>query len=203
MRCTLMIRPQRRGIASLELVLVFPLLLAIVSVLFAIGQCDVAKVGTATDARRQTWAQRPKADPGSPLSLFQDPMVSKIDPLQQHSVSLGPVFSGRTQQAQSKNTLIANPWAFTAIKFSPLNQNNTVPHTTELSYVPVLGSALAALCSGMGYALPSGVPLTTLSYVILPTNYALVAAGGVLIASVFATYPGVSLWDAAQGLPGF
>ena len=53
----------RRGIASLELVLVFPLLLAIVSVLFAIGQCDVAKVGTATDARRQTWAQRPKADP--------------------------------------------------------------------------------------------------------------------------------------------
>ena len=64
MRRTPMNRPRRRAIASLELVLVFPFLLTIVSALFLIGKADLMKVQAVIDARRQTWRNRPNAPSG-------------------------------------------------------------------------------------------------------------------------------------------
>lgn len=127
----------RRGIASLELVLVFPMLLALVAILFAIAMSDVAKVQVTTKARQQTWAQRPSAPAGSPLDwVSQDPMASQIAPPQQQTVSLGPVYPGQTRQAQSKNTLVANPWASEAIPFPSLDKN-MYPHTSVLTDLPL------------------------------------------------------------------
>jgi hypothetical protein len=189
----------RRAMASLELVLVFPMLMGIVSVLFVIAQSDAAKVGMATAARRQTWAKRSQAPAGSPLSVSYDPMTSKIDSAPQNTVSLGPVFARRTLQAQSRNTLIANPWAFAAIPFPSLDQN-VIPHTTVLSSIEGIGVVASDICTLMELSYPNGPVLNPASYVIEPVNYGLLAAGGVLLV---VPYAGWNLFAAALGRPGF
>src|SRR5262245_31193820 len=123
MRRTPMNRPRRRAIASLELVLVFPFLLTIVSALFLIGKADLMKVQAVIDARRQTWRNRPNAPSGQLLRPWHNPQDSEISSLPQRAVTGGPPFSGQTFQAQSGNALIANPWASQAIPFPSLDQN--------------------------------------------------------------------------------
>jgi hypothetical protein len=133
-RRTPMIRPRRRGIASLELVLVFPMVLAIAAALFLIGHADVAKLAAATAARRQTWQERAEAPAGQRLRPWHNPQDSQISSQPVQSVSMGPLFSGQTRQAQSGNTVIANTWAFEAIPFPPLKKN-MLPHTSVLALI--------------------------------------------------------------------
>jgi hypothetical protein len=129
-----MIRPRRRGIASLELVLVFPMVLAIAAALFLIGRADVAKLAVATVARRQTWQERAQAPAGHRLRPWHNPLDSKISSQPVQSLSMGPLFSGQTRQAQSGNTLIANTWDFQAIPFPSLKKN-MLPHTSVLALI--------------------------------------------------------------------
>ncbi|HZV06363.1 MAG TPA: hypothetical protein VE999_14885 [Gemmataceae bacterium] len=191
MRRIPMNRPRRRAIASLELVLVFPFLLSIVSALFLIARADVVKVRTATDARRQTWRNRPNAPSGQLLQPWHNPQDSEISSLPQRSVTGGPPFSGQTFQAQSRNALIANPWASQAIPFPSLDQN-LKPHTSVLS---LLGTQLA------------GASFDALSAALDPgTNPALVAASatgisignpGILVAGAYLRFTVGAALDAA------
>jgi hypothetical protein len=128
-------RPRRRGIASLELVLVFPMLLAIVCGLFLIARADTTKVAAATKARQKTWQDRAQAPAGQPLRPWSDPKDSKIGSVQTvQPGNMGPLFPGRNLKAQSGNTLIANPWASDAINFPSLDQNLR-PHTTVFALI--------------------------------------------------------------------
>lgn len=191
----------RRGIASLEFVLVFPMLLAIVSILFVIAQAGSAKVHTATSARNQTWASRPSAPGGSPLNWPHTPMDSKIDVPASQTVSLGPVFSNQTRQAQSENTLVANPWAFQTVPF-PANGPSAVPHTNVLSMLPalLLGTEIGDLCQAMAQAYPGGSTIANFLQGLGEVgNVAVIAAGGVLIGSIAASIPGAYLEAAALG----
>ena len=131
------LRSQRRGIATLELVLLFPILLLIVSALYLIAREDVAKVQAATDARAQTWRKRPDAPGGRLLQPLHNPADSRVSTLPQRSVSGAPVFTGQTFQAQSGNTLVGNPWDSQdkGIPFRPRLQKNMVPHTDELAMI--------------------------------------------------------------------
>jgi hypothetical protein len=153
--------PRRRAIASLELVLVFPALLTIVSALFLIGRSDVMKLQTVIDARHQTWQKRANAPSGQLLQPWHKPEDSEVNSLPQRPITSGAPFSGRTFQARSGNTLIANPWAYQAIPFPSLDQN-LKPHTSVLS---LIGSQLA------------GVSFDALSAALDPgTNPVLIAA---------------------------
>jgi hypothetical protein len=154
MRRTPMIRPRRRGIASLELVLVFPMLLALVAGLFLIGRADLAKVAAATAARRQTWQERAQASPGPDLLRpWHNPLDSQVSSLPVQSASMGPLFPGQTLRASSGDTLVANPWAFQAIPFPPLDKNMR-PHTSVLA---LLGTDVStAMFDGLAAAFDPG-----------------------------------------------
>ena len=137
------LRLPRRGMASLELVLVFPMLLAIVAALFLIGQADVAKLAAATKARQQTWKGRTTAPTGPDmLRPWHDPQGSKFpaasQALQSVQISAGPIFRGQNLQGLSANTIVANTWANTpgaqGIPFPSL-QKNMVPHTDALGLI--------------------------------------------------------------------
>ncbi len=143
MRCATMIRPRRRGIASLELVLVFPMLLSIVCGLFLIARADVAKVQAATDARAQTWQKRPDAPSGQLLVAWHRPADSLISTLPQRAGSGGPVLKGLTWQARSGNTVVGNPWASQAMPFPAQQDKNIKIHTSVLSHIGTAVSSAA------------------------------------------------------------
>jgi hypothetical protein len=124
----------RPGIATLEFVMVFPLLLLLVAGLFLIAQADVFKVATVTAARQQAWQQRPQAPDGGPLQLLPNPSDSARSATPQNSFAMGPPFRGQTAQATSSNMLIANPWSSKAIPFASLAQNLS-PHTDVMKLI--------------------------------------------------------------------
>jgi hypothetical protein len=118
------------------------MVLTIAGVLFLIGRADMAKLAAATQARRQTWQERAQAPAGQRLRPWHNPLDSQVSSRPVQSVSMGPLFSGQTRQAQSANTFIANTWAFQAIPFPSLKKN-MVPHTSVLSLIgPNVSSAV-------------------------------------------------------------
>jgi hypothetical protein len=128
------IHTARRGIASLELVLVFPFILAIVATLFLIGRADLAKVEAATSARAQTWRQRDQAPTGQALQPWHNPQDSQVSSLPQQPVLSGPPFAGQTWQARSGNSVIGNPWDYQGVPFPSL-ANNLRTHTSVFSLI--------------------------------------------------------------------
>lgn len=174
--------PLRRGIASLEFVLVFPLLLALVAFLFAIAKAGVVKLQTVSQARQQTWAKRAQAKAKAPLDwLSHDPMAFKIDSMPQQPLNLGPVFSGEPHSARSTNTLIANPWAYEAVPFPSLDLN-VYPHTSVLDDLPganqlPLNEFLNVSFKLIAYACPSDPLVLKIGPLISIANDALVVAG--------------------------
>lgn len=192
----------RRGIASLEFVLVFPFLLILVSVLFIVGRADVAKVQTVTGTRNQTWANRP-GPKGSPLNWPHNPMDSQLSRTATQPVSLAPVIARQTQQAQSQVTLVANPWAFQSVPFPSANEH-VLPHTSVLSMLPSpAGPVLANTLVGLDQGLPDGPALSMAASLIGSTvNPSLLLAALPIITNPFSAYFGYNLLEAAQGNGG-
>jgi hypothetical protein len=125
-------KPARRpGIASLEMVLVFPLLLALVAGVFLIARADAAKTFTATRARAEAWNRRADANPGDPLVLGTDPGRSAVDGSGSAGVKPGPLFPTANFRARSANTATGNTWASPTVRFAP--QPPMVPHMEEFN----------------------------------------------------------------------
>jgi hypothetical protein len=124
----------RRGIATLELVLIFPTLMGLLYFVFLVARADVYKVGTVTAARQQAWQKRPNAAAAGPLSLNQNPQGDEINGSSLQPLAMGPLFGGQTQNAVSQNTLVANTWATPTVPFQSLPQNLS-PHTTEMRMI--------------------------------------------------------------------
>ncbi len=138
------VRPVRRGIASLELVLVFPFLLSLVAGLFVIAWADVVKVGTTTAARNQAWQQRPQTTVGQPLGWQPKPLDGQINTGATNNVPLGPLYRGQVLQANSRNSLIANTWSNPTISFSSVGQT-IKPHASVIDDIlPGVGDTIAA-----------------------------------------------------------
>jgi hypothetical protein len=151
------------------------MLLTIVGALFMIARADVAKVQAATDARAQTWQQRPNAPPGQLLAAWHNPADSQVSTLPQRPVDGGPVFTGLIWQAQSGNALIGNPWASRAIPFPSQPNKNIKIHTSVLT--PSVASRIGAATSSAA--------LDTLSWTMDPgANTALVTVAKACTAPV-------------------
>jgi hypothetical protein len=194
--------PRRRGIASLELVLVFPFVLTIVAALFLIAKLDVAKVQAATDARQQTWGQRGNAPAGQTLRPWHNPQDSQVSSLPQRAVVAGPPFSGQTFQARSGNTLIANAWDSPSVPFPSLSQD-LKPHTNVLSMIatsiamPSFDLLAASLDPGTNPVLiAASVSGQGENYVVLGAGYYLKYTVGLAMDIQMDILNG--MWDALQ-----
>jgi hypothetical protein len=149
-----MVRPpfsrSRSGIATLEYVLVFPMLLAMAAALFVMGRAILRKEVVASTARKDAWQKRPSAQPGEPLQLNHNPVDSAVDSTATKPVSLGKIFPGQTNQAESRATVTAHPWAKEDLPFAP-GQGILRVHGHELD---LLGDNLGSLLGGSGGAMP-------------------------------------------------
>jgi hypothetical protein len=135
----------RRGIATLEYVLVFPMLLAMAAALFVMGRAILRKEVVASTARKDAWQKRPTAQPGHPLQLTHNPMNSAVDSTATKPVSLGKIFPGQTNQAESRAVVTGHPWVKEDLPFAP-GQGILRPHGHELD---LLGNNLTSLLGGM------------------------------------------------------
>lgn len=159
----------RRGMAPLEFVLVFPLLLGLTAGLFLIARADMTKSFAATDARHRAWAGRPAVPPGQPLTLTADPAASAAAHTTVKPVPPGPLFGGG-YRAESRDTVFANPWDARAVPFAP-GRGSFNPHLTELGMV-------AGQVPGLGFVLGAGFAYARFLLDADGFAYRAIAAGG-------------------------
>lgn len=120
---------RRRAMASLEYVMVFPFLLGIVCMLYAVARADISRLGAVTVSRRNTWLKADQTKDDNPLAPMQNLQKTQVGQPAPVPVSLGPLlFGGQVQQATSKTTTVADTWGFSTVKFASLPQN-CQPHT--------------------------------------------------------------------------
>jgi|GEM_PF-5712433 len=125
---------RRRGIATLELVFIFPLLMLMASAIFMMFRGDISKESAATRARAQAFRQQNTADPGRLLLLDHNPLDSTTSTLQQQPVALGPLFGRAVTVAESSASVTGRVWDYRDIPFAPIGQS-WKPHTTEYATI--------------------------------------------------------------------
>ena len=89
----------RRGMAPLEFVLVFPLLVSIGAAIVWVGVSGARKVSTASEARGQAWTDRNQADAGEVLKLHHDAAQSRIARTASTPLPKPPVVPRRTAES--------------------------------------------------------------------------------------------------------
>ena len=139
------VRAARSGIATLEFIFVFPILLSIVAAIILIARADVHKIAVATAARNDAWQKRPDANPGDVLKLLNDPAQSEITGRSRSVVPRSSIFAGEFT-ADGRTTATGRPWDRKDLRFRP-GQLHLVPHEAELALivdsVPGLGAFLS------------------------------------------------------------
>ncbi len=114
-------RRNRHGIATLEFVLVFPMLLALVAGLFLVARADVSKTLTATQARNELWQRERNANPGAVLALGNDPARSLVAATPSNPVRGGSLFpNGFT--ARSKAATTGRTWDYRDVPFGSVSR---------------------------------------------------------------------------------
>lgn len=125
---------RRRGIATLELVFIFPLLMLMASAIFVMFRGDVAKESAATRARAQVFRQQNAADAGRVLRIDHNPLDSITSTVRQQPVPLGPLFGRRTTDAVSSASITGRVWDYEDIAFLPAGRT-WQPHQVELDAI--------------------------------------------------------------------
>jgi hypothetical protein len=147
---------RRAGIATLELLMVLPMLVALVAAIFLLGRAAERKTSSATEARQRAWARRPQAPPGDVLQLLNDPLASEVKDQHVERVPPGPLFRGANFTAESRNHTIARTWDYRLVPF-PAGQPGMQPHLDELrkalDNVPMLGGAVVLAVQVFGWTL--------------------------------------------------
>lgn len=162
-------RTERRGLASLEFVLAFPIMLLFASAVLWVGGAGIAKTKAAVDSRNQTWASRPSAQPTDALSVNWGPSNGA------RTKTVSKNFKGWTgggkKNATSKHTVFAGAWDHRNLKFEP-KRGLMTPH---LSIMGKIGTG-ANLGSGVEQVLGTG--MKTLEFLI--TNPVTIGTGKAL-----------------------
>lgn len=202
---------RRRAVASLELVLVFPLLLILASMLIVVARAGIAKLGTVAQTRQQTWHNGDQKKTANPLSPVQDLQGSQANSAPQVPVALGPGFNGQPpQQATSKNAVIGDTWGYSSVPFASL-QPNCQPHTDVLDLFiddVVPPGVVSAAFTPLSFFNPTNPAVTAGADIMSIGNLAVriageVLDGGGLVGDAFkaADTAAQAALDAAQATP--
>jgi len=143
----------RKGVASLELVLVFPLMLFCVGGIMYAGRAGLARTAVAISVRRTVFLEREKAKSPSPLSVFES--------VENHNkVQIGRSFKAwvkgpKQPVASSESTILTGEWNHHSVKFEP-KRGLITPHLAVLGKFAgstSLGPGAEKLMGGIGKAL--------------------------------------------------
>ena len=106
--------PRRRGLASLELVLSLPFLLAVAVIIASLAKVALAKSSASIEARADAWRKRPAAGAGARPTLTPADFVSGtgnvVSGQGSKSVRLAPVLEPSAVTAQSSHFVLAGTW---------------------------------------------------------------------------------------------
>lgn len=69
----------RDGVATIEFVVVVPILLVLLGAILTVGHAGSARIAALGAARDGAWANEPNTDPGDVLSLNHNPDVSRAE----------------------------------------------------------------------------------------------------------------------------
>lgn len=107
-------KPRRRGLASLELVLSLPFLLAVAVIIASLAKVALAKSSASIEARADAWRKRPAAGAGARPTLTAADFVSGtsnvVSGQGSKSVRLAPVLEPSAVTAQSNHHVLAGTW---------------------------------------------------------------------------------------------
>ncbi len=127
--------PRRRGVAPLEFVLVFPFLIFLMTVGWYAGKVGFTKAQSATEARRQAWAQRDNCDPGVPQKPNQNPLVSYVDERVTRAVPGYSPIDRSTFAAVTDAGVTDKTWDHVHVPFRRLPDPPISPHMERLLHV--------------------------------------------------------------------
>jgi hypothetical protein len=147
-------RTPRKGVASLELVLIFPLMLFCAAGVMYAGRAGLARATVSINVRRTVFLDREKAESKSPLSVFEDVTESRS------SVETGRPFKTwikgpKTPIARSKSTTLTGEWNHYSVQFDP-DRGFLTPHIKVLGRFiggTGLSSGLEKVMGGFGKVL--------------------------------------------------
>ena len=143
----------RKGVASLELVLVFPLMLFCVGGIMYAGRAGLARTAVAISVRRTVFLEREKAKSPSPLSVFET-----VD--NTNKVATGRSFKAlvkgpKQPMASSESTILTGEWNHHSVRFDP-KRGLMTPHLSVLAKFvgsTTLGTGAEKVMGGLGKAL--------------------------------------------------
>ena len=143
----------RRGVASLELVLAFPMMLFCAAGVMYSGRAGLARTSAAISVRRSVFLEREKADSPSPLSVFET-----VD--NPNSVETGRSFKTwirgpKEPIARSKAATLTGEWNHYSVKFEP-NRGLFTPHIAVLARFvgsTTIGPGFEKVVGGVGKAI--------------------------------------------------
>lgn len=179
------VRAARVGIATLEFIFVFPILLSIVAAIILMARADVHKIAVATAARNDAWKKRTDANPGQILKLLNDPLQSEVTGKSKSVVPRSSIFAEKFT-ADGQNLATGRPWDRKDLKFKS-GQLHLVPHEAELTFI-------VDNVPGLGAFISSG--MTLLTAVMSPErNFVMTTAAAVgKVANVIIRAAGIALY---------
>jgi hypothetical protein len=104
--------PRRAGIAPIEFVLVWPLLLLLMAGIFLIARAGIAKAAVATEARFVCWEKRRTANATEPLVWDHNPRESEVTGHHKQRFASGVLFGANRFQAESHAFAMDKVWDY-------------------------------------------------------------------------------------------
>lgn len=143
-------RHPRRAVATIEFVMVFPLLVFLVAALFLIARASIAKESAASGARYKAWAARPSAEPGQIYRVNHEPSDSRVSGQHRVTVLPGPLFRNERFTADSVGFAIDRTWDHRDVPFDRLGdfKLHERPFKPIAQNIPG-GSGVVTLASGL------------------------------------------------------
>lgn len=160
-------RTPRKGIASLELVLAFPLMLLCAGGIMYAGRAGLARTAVSVSVRRTVFLEREKEKSPSPLSVLEAADASY------NNVGSGRTFKSwvkgpKQPTASSQSTILTGEWNHYSVQFEP-NRGLLTPH------LAVLGRFIGSTGIGPGVEKAMGTVGSALNFIL--TNKAVITVG--------------------------
>lgn len=146
---------RRRGIASLELVLGLPFILAIAAAVFVVGFAGIKRTATVIESRHASWQQRSTPDKNGALYILAAADSGKVEG-EASSTARAYQWMGGDRQIQAKSVVLTGTWDHKQLE--DFEKTPNVPHVLTALRIasdnPLLGSAIQATGQGLALLAP-------------------------------------------------
>ncbi|MCC6509039.1 MAG: hypothetical protein IT423_08025 [Pirellulaceae bacterium] len=144
-------RCQRRAIASLELVMSFPVLVMLVAMLFTLGITTKTKSHVTMDVRHKAWAARTAPVNPRPFSLTQAHRAGQVENERAETNTMYQnLFPFIPRDIQWGNVVMTGSWDYRQVEFADGNWIPIYPHFGVLTQMATAQGGVDTPTGGIG-----------------------------------------------------